>query len=85
MKRSNLTLILLVALVVVAVAIIVIAGGPRSEIVSRSVTIPGESVRLDWHSVNPPRPGLTCWAAEISESFGYLGYGYSYIYCEPSS
>jgi len=46
----------------------------------------GYSVELPWHPINPPHPGLTCWAAEIREkSAGYAGYGYSYVYCEPSS
>ena len=43
-------------------------------------------VELPWHPINPPHPGLNCWAAEIEyHSGGYAGYGYSYVWCEPSS
>ncbi|MEX2053741.1 MAG: hypothetical protein WD940_01915 [Patescibacteria group bacterium] len=81
-------------IVPIAVLILVILGAlafilpsnPQSEtITSFGQPVPNGGIELDWHLVNPPHPGLTCWAAEVSENFGYLGYGYSYIYCEPSS
>ena len=85
MKPSIAAVLLLVLLLGSLVAIWFLGRGPQSETISGLELTTGGSVPLNWHLVNPPRPGLTCWAAEVSEGFGYQGYGYSYLYCEPSS
>ena len=88
-KERNLKLstgvVLLLVITLGSLVAIWLDRGPQSETISGLELTMGGSVPLNWHLVNPPRPGLTCWAAEVSEGYGYRGYGYSYLYCEPSS
>ena len=76
---------------VIAFAVLILAAlflvlfvlkGPQNETITSAEPDSPSGINLDWHAVNPPRPDLTCWAAEVKESTGYGGYGFSYLYCE---